>query len=112
MRRGVPPIAQPAIRTRSRRSRYSAPHRRRRWLRWLGIPVLVAALAGVVTSCLWTVRFLTSVLNLCNPIAAVQQQVDPPAGSIAWKLKHGQQVNLLLLGYGGAENDAPYLTDT
>jgi LCP family protein required for cell wall assembly len=33
-------------------------------------------------------------------------------GSIAWKLKHGQQVNLLALGYGGPENDAPYLTDS
>src|SRR5262249_48494769 len=38
--------------------------------------------------------------------------LHPPEGSIPWKLAQGQRVNLLLLGYGGAENDAPYLTDT
>ncbi|HKW72757.1 MAG TPA: LCP family protein, partial [Candidatus Dormibacteraeota bacterium] len=32
--------------------------------------------------------------------------------SIAYKLKHGQRVNVLLLGMGGYENDAPYLTDS
>jgi LCP family protein required for cell wall assembly len=42
----------------------------------------------------------------------VQSEIDPPAGTIAYKLRHGQPVNLLLLGYGGDENDAPYLTDT
>ncbi|HEX6548394.1 MAG TPA: LCP family protein, partial [Candidatus Dormibacteraeota bacterium] len=47
-----------------------------------------------------------------NPFETVVQAVDPPAGSVAWKLDHGQEVNLLLLGYGGAENDAPYLTDS
>ncbi|HVD01627.1 MAG TPA: LCP family protein [Candidatus Dormibacteraeota bacterium] len=39
---------------------------------------------------------------------------EPPAGSIAYRLKHKDPtpINLLVLGYGGAENDAPYLTDT
>src|SRR5205807_188965 len=31
---------------------------------------------------------------------------------IAYKLKHGQPVNILLLGMGGEQNDAPYLTDS
>jgi LCP family protein required for cell wall assembly len=47
-----------------------------------------------------------------NPIGAVVEAVAPPPGSIAYKLKHGQKVNVLLLGMGGYENDAPYLTDS
>ena len=47
-----------------------------------------------------------------NPIGEVVQAVEPPPDSIAYKLKHGQQVNVLLLGMGGYENDAPFLTDS
>jgi LCP family protein required for cell wall assembly len=47
-----------------------------------------------------------------NPIGEVVQAVEPQQGTIAYKLKHGQQVNILLLGMGGYENDAPYLTDS
>src|SRR5205823_11507228 len=47
-----------------------------------------------------------------NPIGEVVQAVDPSPGTIAYKLKHGQRVNVLLLGRGGYENDAPYLTDS
>ncbi len=52
--------------------------------------------------------FLHSTLNVGNPISTL----NPPPGSVAWKIEHKQTVRLLLLGYGGAENDAPYLTDT
>jgi LCP family protein required for cell wall assembly len=39
---------------------------------------------------------------------------EPPAGSIPYRLKHkdSNPINILVLGYGGSENDAPYLTDT
>jgi LCP family protein required for cell wall assembly len=47
-----------------------------------------------------------------NPIGEVVQAVEPTPGTIAYKLKHGQQVNILLLGRGGYENDAPFLTDS
>jgi LCP family protein required for cell wall assembly len=47
-----------------------------------------------------------------NPIGAVVQALEPAQGTIAYKLKHGQRVNILLLGRGGYENDAPYLTDS
>src|ERR1700693_4913796 len=47
-----------------------------------------------------------------NPIGEVVQALEPAPGTIAYKLKHGQQVNILLLGRGGYENDAPYLTDS
>jgi LCP family protein required for cell wall assembly len=47
-----------------------------------------------------------------NPIGEVVQAVEPAPGTIAYKLKHGQRVNVLLLGMGGEQNDAPYLTDS
>ena len=47
-----------------------------------------------------------------NPVTLINPAAEPPAGSIAYKLKHGQRINILLLGYGGSENDAPYLTDS
>lgn len=56
--------------------------------------------------------FLHAVVNLGNPLQQAQYAIEPPAGSLPWKLKHAPQVNLLLLGYGGDENDAPYLTDS
>jgi LCP family protein required for cell wall assembly len=42
----------------------------------------------------------------------IVQVIEPAQGTIAYKLKHGQQVNILLLGMGGEQNDAPYLTDS
>jgi LCP family protein required for cell wall assembly len=56
--------------------------------------------------------FLRQIANVGNPVQLIQREVEPPVGSIAYKLKHGQQVTILALGYGGAENDAPYLTDS
>jgi LCP family protein required for cell wall assembly len=47
-----------------------------------------------------------------NPIGEVVQAIEPAQGTIAYKLKHGQQVSILLLGMGGEANDAPYLTDS
>jgi len=73
------------------------------------LAVLAAALVVVVGIFAFKVAiFLHSTLNVGNPIAALH----PPPGSVAWKIENGQTVRLLLLGYGGAENDAPYLTDT
>ena len=47
-------------------------------------------------------------------MAQVVGVAEPPAGSISYRLKHKDPnpINILALGYGGAENDAPYLTDT
>lgn len=41
----------------------------------------------------------------------VHAQADDP-GSLGWKIKHDQRVNILLLGYGGPGHDGPYLTDS
>ncbi len=96
---GVPPLRERASR-----------HRRRRG----GVRVVVALLllvvlgAGIVAAA----RGAAFLSHFGNPFEQAVSAIDPPAGSIPWKLKHGQQINVLLLGYGGAENDAPYLTDT
>ena len=100
--------------------RGAVPSKRRAgWRRWthlvpalLLILVLVGAIAGGIFATVRTGHFLHKVTNLNNPVTVIKNEVEPPAGSIAWKLKNGQQVNLLLLGYGGAENDAPWLTDS
>jgi LCP family protein required for cell wall assembly len=59
-----------------------------------------------------TVNFLRHTFNARDPVTTIRNEVAPPAGSVAWKLQHGQQVNVLVLGYGGQENDAPWLTDS
>jgi len=44
-------------------------------------------------------------------IALVQAKSDEP-GSVGWKIKHDERINILLLGYGGPGHDGPYLTDS
>ncbi len=91
------------------------PPRRRTWRKVMaGFGLVVIGLAVLIGG-YGTARvldFLHSVANLNNPVDVIRNQVAPPPGSIAYKLQHGQQVNILALGYGGSENDAPYLTDT
>ncbi len=78
----------------------------------VAIGLLVGLLLGTSVVVARTVGFLHSVVNFSNPFTIVQHEIAPPPGSIAWKLRHGQQVNLLMLGDGGLENDSPLLTDT
>jgi LCP family protein required for cell wall assembly len=44
-------------------------------------------------------------------ITLVQAQTDDPE-SLAYKIKHDQRLNILLLGYGGPGHEGPYLTDS
>jgi LCP family protein required for cell wall assembly len=88
------------------------PRRRRRPLVLVLVAFVLIALIGVSGLAARLYGFLRDVANVGNPVQLIQQQIEPPVGSIAYKLKHGQQVNVLALGYGGAENDAPYLTDS
>jgi LCP family protein required for cell wall assembly len=101
-------------RPRARRSRYSVSYRLTR-----SVPAAIAVvllLAVLVAATLTYKRFddfITATTgHHLNPIGEVVQAVEPAQGTIAYKLKHGQQVNILLLGMGGYENDAPYLTDS
>ena len=101
-------------RPRARRSRYNVSYRLTR-----SVPAAVAAalLMVVIVAVTLTYKrfddFVTATTgHHINPIGEVVQAVEPAQGTIAYKLKHGQQVNILLLGMGGEQNDAPYLTDS
>ncbi len=99
---------------RARRSRYSVSYRLTRSFPAAVVAVLL--LAVIVGATLTYKRFDDFVTattgHHINPIGEVVQAVEPSPGTIAYKLKHGQQVNILLLGMGGEQNDAPYLTDS
>ena len=101
-------------RPRARRSRYNVSYRLTR-----SVPAVVGAvlLLVVIVTATLTYKRLDDFVSATtgrhiNPIGEVVQAVEPSPGTIAYKLKHGQQVNILLLGRGGEENDAPYLTDS
>lgn len=88
--------------------------RRRRTRQGLGAYTLAAIVGGALILFLAfrLLLFINSTTGGANPLSFLQTQVAPAPGSIAWKLRNRQPVNLLLLGRGGAENDAPDLTDT
>ena len=74
---------------------------------------LLAVIAGATLAYKRIDDFMTATTgHHINPIGEVVQAVEPAPDTIAYKLKHGQRVNVLLLGMGGYENDAPYLTDS
>jgi len=97
----------------ARRSRYRISYRLTRSVPAAIIGVL---LVGVIIAATLTYKRLdefvsTTTGHHINPVGEVVQAIDPQPGTLAYKLKHGQRVNVLLLGRGGYENDAPYLTD-
>jgi len=101
-------------RPRARRSRYNVSYRLTR-----SVPAVLVAvlLVGVLVGATLTYKriddFITTTTgHHLNPIGEVVQAVQPAQGTIAYKLEHGQQVSVLLLGMGGEQNDAPYLTDS
>ncbi len=101
-------------RPRARRSRYNVSYRLTR-----SVPAVVGALVllVVIVTATLTYKRLDDFVSATtgrhiNPIGEIAQVVEPSPGTIAYKLKHGQQVNILLLGRGGEDNDAPYLTDS
>jgi LCP family protein required for cell wall assembly len=75
--------------------------------------LLIVVLVGAAITYQRFDNFLTGITGQhFNPIGDVVQAIEPSPGTIAYKLKHGQRVNILLLGRGGVQNDAPYLTDS
>jgi LCP family protein required for cell wall assembly len=99
---------------RARRSRYRVSYRLTRSFPAVVVAVLlVATVAGATLTYKRFDDFMTATTgHHINPIGEVVQAVEPAPGTIAYKLKHGQTVSILLLGMGGYENDAPYLTDS
>jgi LCP family protein required for cell wall assembly len=74
-----------------------------------GAALLVAGL-GVFR--LWSaVHAISPRAQPADLITMVHAQTDDP-GSLGWKIKHDERVNILLLGYGGPGHDGPYLTDS
>lgn len=101
-------------RPRARRSRYHVTYRLTR-----SVPamILAALLVVVLVGATLTYKRLDDFITATtghhlNPLGEVVQALEPAPGTIAYKLKHGQRVNILLLGRGGYQNDAPYLTDS
>ena len=79
--------------------------------------VLLVAVGGASLAAGRVVSFLNTVTGggvsaktIGRIVGAPDPEPDP--SSLAYKLKHKQKINLLFLGYGGDENDAPYLTDS
>src|ERR1700682_6230844 len=101
-------------RPRARRARYNVSYRLPRSVPAViaGALVLVVLVAATLTYKRFDDFLAATTGHHLNPIGEVVQAVEPAQGTIAYKLKHGQQVNILLLGMGGEENDAPYLTDS
>src|SRR3984893_12080389 len=101
-------------RPRARRSRYNVSYRLTRSVPAMIVAaLLVLVLVGATLTYKRFDDFITATTgHHLNPIGEVVQAVEPAQGTIAYKLKHGQQVSILLLGRGGYENDAPYLTDS
>src|SRR6059058_4587107 len=98
----------------ARRSRYRVSYR---LTRSVPAAIMSVVLLAVVVGATLTYKRFDEFISATtgrhiNPIGEVVQAVDPSSGTIAYKLKHGQRVNILLLGMGGYENDAPYLTDS
>ena len=99
---------------RARRSRYRVFYRLTRSVpaALIGVLLLAVVLGATLTYKRFDDFMAATTGRHINPIGEVVQAVEPAQGTIAYKLKHGQQVNVLLLGMGGEQNDAPYLTDS
>jgi polyisoprenyl-teichoic acid--peptidoglycan teichoic acid transferase len=78
----------------------------------IGAVLLVAIVVTATVAYRRIDSFLSETTGKGLTLGAVVEAVQPDPGSIAYKLQHGQQVNVLLLGMGGYENDAPFLTDS
>ena len=78
----------------------------------IGAVLLVAIVLTATVAYKRIDDFLSATTGKHLTLGAVVEAVQPDPGSIAYKLQHGQQVNILLLGMGGYENDAPFLTDS
>jgi len=101
-------------RPRARRSRYSYSTRLSRSVSVIAAVFLLGVLFGASIVVVRTINFVHGLTGQSptDVVTIVQQAIQPPPGSLAYKLQNNQPVNILILGVGGQENDAPYLSDT
>jgi LCP family protein required for cell wall assembly len=102
-----------------RRRRASIARGRERVRVWQYARAAVAVIAGLALLVSGLALFrVWSAIHAISPraqpqdlITLVQAKSDEP-GSIGWKIKHDERINILFLGYGGPGHDGPYLTDS
>ena len=69
-------------------------------------------LAGLLVFRVWSaIHAISPRAQPGDLVALLHRQTDQP-GSLGWKVKHDERINILLLGYGGPGHDGPYLTDS
>jgi len=98
---------------RRRRSQYEAVALtgvNRRWLAAIAGLLILAVAAYTGYRVISTVHSIAPNASL-GDVLAVAENSNPP-GSLGYKVEHGERVNILLLGYGGAGHDGAYLTDS
>jgi len=88
-----------------------ASGRRARLALLIAFLVLLLAI-GLFAVRLWTVVHAVSPRTQPQDVLALVQPPPEEPGSLAWKIKHDERINILLFGYGGPGHDGPYLTDS
>jgi LCP family protein required for cell wall assembly len=77
-----------------------------------GALVVVVMLMAIGAVFVWTQVTTVAPRADLAEVGSLAGAGAPPAGSLGWKIQHGQRVNVLLLARGGAGRDDPDYTDT
>jgi len=74
-----------------------------------GVALLVA---GLLSFRVWSaIHAIAPRAQPADLVTLVHAESGEP-GSLGWKIKHDERINIVLLGYGGPGHDGPYLTDS
>ena len=84
---------------------------KRRLIAATGIAIILAVVAYTGIRFYVAASRISGHGTIGDVIGLAQNQDDTP-GSLAYKIHHGERVNILMLGYGGAGHDGAYLTDS
>src|SRR5258708_16166788 len=99
---------------RRRRSSASAITMRipsKRWLAGFVLAVMLA-MAAFTAFRFWQAATQVNGRAGLGDLIGLAQNLEDQPGTLAYKIHHGERVNILLLGYGGAGHDGAYLTDS
>jgi LCP family protein required for cell wall assembly len=78
------------------------------------LAAVAIAVVGVIALAMWSWSAITTIAprtSLGDALAPIDGAAAAP-GSVAWKVRRGDRITLLLLARGGADAEAPDLTDT